>query len=227
MNTLNDPGTKSCYKCKSIFPATTEYFYLYNDSRYSNKKMSSYCIPCDRERKLKWNAENKERIRKNNVNYLNNNEPNFVRAAIGRIFKPSNQKDRVSRKGSSYIRKCWVPEITKDEVYAELLMHIQRMKDKFPESDGRLCRYCEEPWTYTRKMVEGTKVGGRTTTNSKNFSIDRFDAKQTYKKNNIVFCCSDCNSVKRDSTEKDWLNYLRVGKEIKNERRSISLPQKD
>jgi hypothetical protein len=42
-------------------------------------------------------------------------------------------------------------------MYGELILHIQLMKDKFPETDGRLCRYCEEPWTYIRSSGEGTR----------------------------------------------------------------------
>ena len=30
----------------------------------------------------------------------------------------------------------------------------------------------------------------------KNFSIDRFDNAKTYSIDNIVFCCTDCNSSK-------------------------------
>jgi hypothetical protein len=40
------------------------------------------------------------------------------------------------RKG--YNRKGWVPEITSEEMYEELLLHIQLMKDKFPDTNGRL-----------------------------------------------------------------------------------------
>ena len=96
-------------------------------------------------------------------------------------------------------------------MYEELILHIQLMKDKFPETDGRLCRYCEEPWTYIRSSGESTR-------SLKNFSIDRFDATQTYKKGNIIFCCSKCNTTKSDSTKKDWLKYLEIDKELTKEK---------
>ena len=47
-----------------------------------------------------------------------------------------------------------------------------------------------------------------------NFSIDRYDPRITYKVNNIVFCCVDCNEKKKNSNPDDWLNFIRIGKEL-------------
>lgn len=97
--------------------------------------------------------------------------------------------------------------------------HIIIMKEKFPDSDGRLCRYCEQPFTFETKM--GTRGKGqpknRATQNYTNFSIDRFDPRLTYQNNNIVFCCVGCNDRKHNSNPDDWENYLRIGKELKND----------
>jgi hypothetical protein len=60
------------------------------------------------------------------------------------------------KKDRSYQRKGWVPEVTRTEIYQELLLHIELMKEKFPGTDGRICRYCEKPWTYIRS---GNKPG--------------------------------------------------------------------
>ena len=87
------------------------------------------------------------------------------------------------------------------------------MKDKFPESDGKLCRYCDQPWTYIRK---GDNITRKTTWT--NFSLDRFNSEQTYKKGNVIFCCSKCNSLKNGSTKAMWIRCLEIDKELNNEK---------
>ena len=49
--------------------------------------------------------------------------------------------------------------------------HIILMKEKFPDSDGRLCRYCEHPFTFeTRMGVRGKgQPSNRATQNYNNF----------------------------------------------------------
>ena len=98
--------------------------------------------------------------------------------------------------------------------------HIILMKEKFPDSDGRLCRYCEKPFTFeTRMGVRGKgQPNNRATQNYNNFSIDRFDPRLTYQNNNIVFCCVGCNDRKHNSNPDDWENYLRIGKELINDK---------
>jgi hypothetical protein len=39
---------------------------------------------------------------------------------------------------------------------------------------------------------------GKSKINKRNFSIDRLDSSKTYNINNIVFCCIECNSSKKD-----------------------------
>jgi hypothetical protein len=47
-----------------------------------------------------------------------------------------------------------------------------------------------------------------------NFSIDRFDCEQTYKKGNIVCCCFACNARKGSSTKADWRTFIKKEKEL-------------
>ena len=136
-----------------------------------------------------------------------NNELNFIRQSIGMRYRPSHSK--------------WEVNLTKDEFYAELILHIELMKDKFPESNGRLCRICENPWTYKRSRPNEENVATGTDgakspriVYPKNFSIDRFDPLKGYVKGNIIFCCRKCNRTKSDSTKKDWLRYLEIDKEM-------------
>jgi 5-methylcytosine-specific restriction endonuclease McrA len=46
--------------------------------------------------------------------------------------------------------------------------------------------------------VEEGQFKGKSKVNKKNFSIDRLDSSKTYNINNIVFCCIECNSSKKD-----------------------------
>lgn len=211
---MNEPlenSYRKCHICHVTKPLTLEHFYTRSDTG----KFYYSCIPCGKERVKKWKTENKEKVKLNNAAYLNNNETNFIRATIGRMFKPSSQNPK-QRENQTYKRKGWVPELTKDETYAELMLHIQHMKNKHPESDGRLCRYCEKPWTYIRKERKN-KTQRRQDTTHTNFSVDRFDSLQTYKLGNIIFCCNGCNIRKNNSTKQDWLRFLQIDKELKNE----------
>ena len=91
--------------------------------------------------------------------------------------------------------------------------HIARMKKKFPESNGRLCFFCKKPWTYIRRPSNGT--GRKEQVIATNFSMDRFDCEQTYKKGNIVCCCFACNDRKGSSTPADWKIFIERKKELK------------
>ena len=115
-----------------------------------------------------------------NYNY-GRNERGFIINRISAIFKPSACKKR----------GMW-PDITKQRIWELLLIHVQDMKEKFPESDGRICTYCEQPWTYR----PGDGTAENTVVNKRNFSIDRFDNALTYSEKNIVFCCTECNDAK-------------------------------
>ena len=151
-----------------------------------------------------WKKKYPERVAETDFKY-NNKERGFIITRISDLFKPS----RIKRKDRPKNRK---PEMTKKEMWEELFLHIQFMKDLYPESDGRLCRYCHQPWTYiTRKRKRGTgKPTKRGTTHPTNFAIDRFYNLTTYRQGNIVFSCGACNDRKHDSTPHDWNNFLRV-----------------
>ena len=138
-----------------------------------------------------------------------NSERGFVTLSIARRFKPS------TRKYGGHIAH---DSIDKKEFWRLYMNHIIIMKEKFPNSDGRLCRYCEQPFTFVTKLgTRGKGYQGRGPQNHRNFSIDRFDPRLTYKQNNIIFCCFGCNDRKKNSTPDDWKNYLRIGKELMND----------
>ncbi len=139
-----------------------------------------------------------------------NTERGFVMSCIARRFKPSAKK---------YGGHVADESMDKKEFWRLYMNHIIFMKEKFPDSDGRLCRYCEQPFTFETKMgVRGKGLNpNRGTQNHTNFSIDRYDPRLTYQSNNIIFCCFGCNDRKHNSNPDDWKNYLRIGKELIND----------
>jgi len=137
-----------------------------------------------------------------------NTERGFVMNSITRRFKPSTKK---------YGGHLADESMDKKEFWRLYMNHIIIMKEKFPDSDGRLCRYCEKPFTFVTKMgTRGKGYLGRSTQNHNNFSIDRWDPRLTYQSNNIIFCCGGCNDRKKNSTPDDWKNFIRIGIEINN-----------
>ena len=138
-----------------------------------------------------------------------NTERGFVMSSIARRFKPS-----VIKYGGHIADES----MDKKEFWRLYMNHIITMKEKFPDSDGRLCRYCEKPFTFVTKMgTRGFGYQGRSTQNHSNFSIDRWDPRLTYQSNNIIFCCGGCNDRKKNSTPDDWKNFIRIGMEVNND----------
>ena len=183
---------KKCSICKQTLPLNQ--FYLSKNGSYN-----FCCIPCDKKRKSVYRLENKEKIAIQEHKYRNT-ERGYVMEVINGIFY------RYKRKNS---RLKWVPECTREEIYAELMLYIQ--------DHGRNCEYCKEPWTYKRVLVEkDRKFNGRGPKITTNFSIDRLDATQTYKLDNLVFCCVGCNLRKNQVRLSDIFNIIRVYEERKN-----------
>jgi hypothetical protein len=136
-----------------------------------------------------------------------NSERGYITRTITAKFKPSYKK-----------YGGHTPKIDKKEFWRLYMNHIINMKEKFPGTDGRICRYCEQPFTFkARRGTRGKGYQGRQGQIKTNFSIDRYDPRLTYMTDNIVFCCVSCNDKKRDSNPSDWLNYLRVGLEFKRD----------
>jgi hypothetical protein len=197
--------SKHCNKCNRDLP-----FSKFNKNKNSKDNFTAYCNNCRSTINKKRYFSKKIKIRKLHLIYINK-EANFIRSTIKNIFKHS----RMFPKFKSYNRKGWVPKITLEEMYGELLLHIQLMQDKFPGTNGRLCRYCEQPWTTIRNASGKGKVV------KSNFSVDRFDTNKTYVKGNIIFCCTKCNSLKHGSTKKMWIKFLEIDKELHEENKTI------
>ena len=184
MDASVDKVCKICNKSLSL-----DKFYLSHNGAYN-----FCCIPCDKKRKAVYRAENAEKIALAENKYMNT-ERGYVNEVIGGIFQRAKRKS---------IRKKWVPDMSKQDIYDELMLYVQ--------DHGRTCEYCKQPWTYVRRLG----VRGKGHTGSKragietNFSIDRLDTTKTYSKDNIVFCCVGCNNRKNQVRLSDIINIIRV-----------------
>ena len=178
---------KRCYICEKKL--TLDKFYLSKNGMYN-----FCCIPCDKKRKATYRAENAEKIALAENKYMNT-ERGYVNEVIGGIFQRAKRKTT---------RKKWLPDMSKQDVYDELMLYVQ--------DHGRTCEYCKEQWTYVRRLGvrgkghRGVKRAGIET----NFSIDRLDTTKTYSRDNIVFCCVGCNNRKNAVRISDLTNILKV-----------------
>jgi hypothetical protein len=150
----------------------------------------------DRGRRYRRSDRGKAVTLARSIDY-DNSEHGFITNCICAIFKPSSCKKR----------GLW-PAITKEGVWEELKKHRLDMINKYPESDGNLCIYCEKPWTYKRSRGVGKRIKYRT-----NFSIDRIDNNKTYQVGNLGFCCAGCNDNKKSATLELMESVLKVAKE--------------
>lgn len=126
----------------------------------------------------KWRLKNGKILSRIKHKYMNS-EKGFVNKCISSMFTPSKIKQR-----------GFVPKCTKREILNYFNEYINKW--------GRVCFYCFEPWTYKRKRhnIGQGRSFKKFTQNMKNFSIDRLDNDKTYSINNIIFCCTNCNSSK-------------------------------
>ena len=149
------------------------------------------------------NPNDQRRVQKD-FEYMNT-ERGYVGRAISGKLKPSYGKYGGHKPHKSMDKK---------EFWRLYMNHIIDMRKKFPNSDGRICRYCEQPFTFkARRGTRGKGYQGRKGQITTNFSIDRWDPRLTYEINNVIFCCVGCNEKKKNSNPDDWKNFLRVGKE--------------
>ena len=165
-----------------------------------SEQMMRTCTHCKIEKQITEFAKNKKKLfgfetvckKCRNVLYFDSNNRNrssengFVNNRISDIFTPSNIR-----------RRGFAPECTKDEIKKYFYQYV--------EKHGRNCFYCKEPWTYVvNKYIPGNGRNnqsdkGKSRANKiKNFSIDRLDSSITYIISNIIFCCTQCNLIKKD-----------------------------
>ena len=179
---------KTCVKCKKILSLDNFYWHKQNSNYYNT------CKICENIRTNKWKNENKEKILLSDQKYINS-EKGYVNETIVGIFTRARKNNK---------RKKWPPTCTKQDIYDELMLHIQ--------DHGRHCEYCKQPWTYIRKkgISRGKGPVKRGKQIDTNFSIDRLDSTKTYEISNLVFCCAGCNNRKNQVRLSDITNIVRV-----------------
>lgn len=102
-------------------------------------------------------------------------ESSYIEGKYTHMSKPSKSIKTRKKIGCKISKEQFL------ELYEE---HKKLMQKKYVESDGRLCRYCENRLTF----MPGFK---RT-----NVSVDRLDSDKGYEAGNIVFSCGECNDKK-------------------------------
>ena len=141
----------------------------------------------------------------------------FLNVLWNQINKPSYKLLRP--------HKARTVEIDKQTFYQLFMNHIIKMRKKFPETNGRLCRYCEQPVTFIvgkersyseRKNKTNYLEKKRDHINS-NLSIDRLNPSVNYTYENIIFCCGGCNKRKNAVMPADVFNILRVYEEVETD----------
>ena len=168
---------KTCSTCKEN-KLTSEFY----DHPANKDGLQYMCKICHKKNAAEWKKNNKERNDDKSYFYKIS-EKGFIKNSIATVFKNKRGK---------------IVKITKPEIYEELLLHVERKKLEFPETDGRLCDYCDKPWTYIRRHANVDKK--EYVKNPNNFSIDRLDNDVTYQKGNIIFCHGRCNDIKHSVT---------------------------
>ena len=218
---LKNNQYKICRRCQVRHPLTEFTFFV------STNCYNSYCSRCNSERTTVWVQNNVDHVANRTLKY-NSSERGFIVNSFARIFKPT-EIDTTSKNiafNRSFGTLGHLPNFSKAELWAELILYVQHMKDRFPHTNGRLCRYCLQPWTYvrgrpnTKIMGRGNKTSGGKSPRTKtwtNFSVDRFDNTKSYVKGNIVFCCAKCNATKQASTRDMWIRFLEVEEELARE----------
>ena len=119
---------------------------------------------------MAYKDPNDERRIQKDFEYMNS-ERGYVGRAIGGKLKPSYGKYGGHKPDKS---------MDKREFWRLYMNHIIKMKEKFPGSTGRLCIYCERPFTFmARRGTRGKGYQGRQGKIKTNFSIDRYDPRLT------------------------------------------------
>jgi len=179
---------KKCSVCE-IEKSNTEFY----RNKTTKDRLEPYCKICSVKKSKKWKKDNKKKNEDRDYFY-NTSEIGFIKNTIVSMFKSKRR----------------TPNITKQEIWEKLILHIQRKKEEFPGTDGRLCDYCNKSWTYARKPPNVVREYKK---NIYNFSIDRLDNDITYEKRNIIFCCGKCNDTKHSVTIKLCKRILELYKE--------------
>jgi len=110
---------KTCPRCKKSFSLKNlKNFYRWTPSS------STYCRPCRTVVNLEYKSKNKERIAQDNNKYINT-EKGYTKETVDSIFQ------RAKENKSTRTRKKWIPECTKDDIFAELELYMQE--------HGRIC----------------------------------------------------------------------------------------
>jgi len=217
-----------CTKCGEEKPATAEYFYRAKRGKYG---LEAQCKVCHskyiaenremvRERKRRWNEDNKERYKAYHKEYREKNRERM--SELDRKWRENN-KERCLKNSRDYYaknkehikqkRREWC-EANKDKIkgyrrkfkqsekgkYAAIIKtQKRRAMEKKVQSD-----YCLELWNLTKDAFNNTCAycGKEDKLEQEHFIA--LSKGGEYTKNNIIPACKICNSSKRDHDFFEW-----------------------
>jgi len=185
--------SKICPRCKKIFPATTEYFYL---SKEGKDGLRYYCKKCTIEMVKIYYQKNKEIILERTKRYRQKHRYHYRK--LGQKYREKNSEYfrnyRLNHKKD--VQKYHLSAIA---IYSRIGRNrkhlVQLSKQEFIDwyqKQEQKCTYCGIPENLLKLLKWGNKIFRLRLT------IDRKDNTKNYTLDNICLCCSKCNFIKGD-----------------------------
>ena len=120
-------ANKTCTKCGNTYPRTKNYFY--RKKHHSAKNVFEYyplCITCDNEKTNNWKAKNKDKIREQQLKYLQS-EKGFFKSLYNSVQK--------SKRGNLFndfdeFMECWILQQQKYGENCPYYPHIKMTRIK-------------------------------------------------------------------------------------------------
>jgi len=194
MNEMRYFEKKTCSEISKVFncAASTIVRYTNPDALQKGKERAKLYEKTDQGKAVRKKArkKGKEKKRIQNIEYLNT-ERGFLVAKFN------------DSKRSTIAKKKKGINIDFDITMEEYLLLWEKHKRKY----GWVCYYTGLPITIGRKLaIKGAKK--RHSTPPSLLSVDRFDSKKGYTKDNIVFCRWDFNNRKGNISVEDCMIIL-------------------
>tara|TARA_R110000803_G_scaffold94069_1_gene161557 strand:- start:234 stop:839 length:606 start_codon:yes stop_codon:yes gene_type:complete len=176
---------KTCSKCNKTYPRDEQHYYRKIATKINTWNYESACITCTLEKTNKWKRNNRDRIERTQLEYIQTEKGWFKE-----LFNHAKgSKYGCEFKNYEEFFDCWIEQ-----------------KKTF----GTKCPYFNIEMT----RIRGANVGnGRRITTETNLSKDRIISSKPYSKKNIMFVCWKANNMKNNISPKIAKRYLELVKE--------------
>jgi hypothetical protein len=209
VRTYKDMNTKVCTKCNKEFPATREYFYFKEHGKYG---LRADCIKCCQEYDKKRHAvyDNIEYVKNKREEYFKNN-----REKILKRYREYNQKNKIKR--NAYSREYYLKNKDRFKLWRKEYLNTENGKKVIgfhKKKDIRRKRKIQKILTndltykqwlqcldYFENKCAYCGADNISLAMDHFIPITKFGATS---KNNIIPCCSKCNSSKNNKDFHQW-----------------------